>query len=179
MMNRTLLLSFVVAVVLSGSAAAAYGVFADDQVTVSSVCVPVMENDRDYAGLSDNIAVVTVEKTIKVTAYSDYHEALSRIRVDENLKGSLPPSLDVTETVDVAPDGSLVTVADYKAALQPGHRYAIAIYRGYTGTPDVWRSTAADGAALDTVRARWKDAIARQNPPRSDPKCTSDVVVVP
>ncbi|MFJ4906179.1 hypothetical protein ACIQCR_08850 [Streptomyces sp. NPDC093249] len=176
MMNRTLLLSLAGAVVLSGSAAA-YGMLDDDTVTVSASCVPVMDNDRDRAGLAGAIAVVTVEKTIEVTTHPDYHEALSRVRVDENLKGTLPSSVDVTENVGIAPNGTLVSAADYKAALQPGHRYVIAVYGEPEATPDAWLSTAADGAALDTVRAHWKDAIAHQNPPRSNAKCTSDVIV--
>ncbi|MEW1696802.1 hypothetical protein [Streptomyces sp. NPDC091278] len=175
-MNRTLLISLAGAVVLSGSAAA-YGVFSDDTVTVSAVCVPAMENDRDHAGLAGAIAVVTVDRTTKVTARDGYHESLSHVRVTENLKGTLPASLDMTQNVPVAPDGALSSAEDYSTVLRPGHQYLIGIFHTPGKTPDAWLSTAADGAALDTVRAHWKDAIAHQNPPRSNAKCTSDVIV--
>ncbi|MET9952430.1 hypothetical protein ABZ135_12900 [Streptomyces sp. NPDC006339] len=176
MMNRTMLLVLAGAVVLTASATAAYTSLKDDTVTVSAVCVPVQENDRDRAGLAAHLAVVTVDKTLKVTAHDGYHEALSRVRVVENLKGELPTALDVTQTVDRTSTGALVAATDHKQPLLPGHRYVIGIYQHPDPTPDVWLSSSADGAELDKVRAHWKDAIAHQNAPRSDPKC-NDVVV--
>ncbi|MFJ9434775.1 hypothetical protein ACIRQY_34710 [Streptomyces sp. NPDC101490] len=175
-MNRTLLLSLAGAIVLSGSAAA-YVALDDGTVTVSASCVPVMENDRDRAGLTNTFAVVTVDQTVKVTAYADHREALSKIRVVEVLKGNLPAALEVTQIVGQNPDGTLTSVAERKAALRPGHQYVIGIAEAPEPTSDVWLSTPADGPALDTSRAHWKDAIAHQNPPRSDPRCASDVVV--
>ncbi|MEU7028864.1 hypothetical protein AB0A60_19510 [Streptomyces sp. NPDC046275] len=176
MMNRTLFLVLAGAVVLGGSATAAYTVLRDDTVTVSAVCAPVDESDRDRAGLAAHLAVVTVDKTLKVTAHDGYHESLTRIRVGENLKGRLPATLDVTQTVDRTSTGALVAAADYKQPLLPGHRYVIGIYQHPDPTPDVWLSTPADGDRLDAVRAQWRDAIAHQNPPRSHPNC-NDVVV--
>ncbi|MFF5969950.1 hypothetical protein ACFY7C_00325 [Streptomyces sp. NPDC012769] len=176
MMNRTMLLVLAGAVVLTGSAAAAYTTLQDDTVTASAVCVPVEENDRDRAGLAAHLAVVSVEKTLKVTAHDGYHESLSRIRVIEDLKGKLPAALDVTQTVERTSSGALVAAADHKQPLIPGHRYVIGIYQHPDPTPDVWLSTPADGDELDEVRAHWKDAIAHQNAPRSHPNC-NDVVV--
>ncbi|MFD0367620.1 hypothetical protein [Streptomyces sp. NPDC127114] len=175
MMNRTLLLVLAGAAVLCGSATAAYTALQDDTVNVSAVCVPVEENDRDRAGLAAHLAVVTVDQTLNVAARDGYHESLSRIRLIENLKGTLPAALEVTQTVDRSSAGALVAAADYRQPLLPGHRYVIGIYQHPGPTPDVWLSTQADGDRLDTVRTHWKDAIAHQNPPRSHPHC-NDVV---
>ncbi|MFF5976998.1 hypothetical protein ACFY7C_36415 [Streptomyces sp. NPDC012769] len=174
-MNHTMLLVLAGAVVLTGSATAAYTTLQGDTVTVSALCVPVQENDRDRAGLAAHLAVVTVDKTLKITAHDGYHESLSRIRVLEDLKGKLAAALDVTQTVDRTSAGALVAAADHKEPLLPGHRYVIGIYQHPDPTPDVCLSAPADGDELDQVRAHWKDAIAHQNAPRSDPKC-NDVV---
>jgi hypothetical protein len=57
-MKRTVLLSLAGALVLAGSAATAAVVLEDDDVTVSASCVPIMDTDRDKAGLVDHIAVL-------------------------------------------------------------------------------------------------------------------------
>ncbi|MER7521034.1 hypothetical protein [Streptomyces sp. NPDC126499] len=57
------------------------------------------DNDRDRSRLAPHLAVVTVDKTLQVTAHDGHQESLSRARVAENVKGALPAALDVTQTL--------------------------------------------------------------------------------
>ncbi|MER5737291.1 hypothetical protein ABT117_16640 [Streptomyces sp. NPDC002262] len=173
MMKRTVLLSLAGAVVLAASVTTAAVVFQDDDVTVSAVCVPIMDTDRDKAGIADNVAVVTAREQSEAARGSDGEQRVTvQVRVDEVLKGSLPKTLPIDQTA-----GDTARPEVEQQPLVPGHRYVLGVPNAQpeNGAPGPGRwaffATSADGAQLETVRKRWTDAIAHQNPKRIDPAC--------
>lgn len=180
-MKRTMLLSLAGALVLAGSAATAAVVLQDDDVTVSTSCVPVMDTDRDKAGLVDHIAVVTAREQSGPTRTSEGTEQVTvQVTVDEVLKGSLPASIPIDQVVRQGAGGT--SPAYEQQPLVPGHRYVIGVHNWDTdtGATAVGRgaffATSADGAQLQSARKRWTRAIEHQNPTRFEPRC-SDIVV--
>ncbi|MFC9734331.1 hypothetical protein ACFWEO_14605 [Streptomyces roseolus] len=178
-MKRTMLLSLAGAIVLAASATTAAVILQEDDVTVSAVCVPVMDTDRDKAGVVEHVAVVTAGEQSGPTRGSDGEQRVTvQVTVDEVFKGSLPKTMPVSQgaTEQARPDV-------LQQPLVPGHRYVIGVLGGPSdGAVSEARSaffaTSADGAQLQAERARWKDAVAHQNPERVDPGCT-DIVDVP
>ncbi|NML54740.1 hypothetical protein HHL19_18960 [Streptomyces sp. R302] len=61
-MKRTVLRALAGTLVIAASATTAAVVFQDDDVTVSAVCMSIMDTDRDKAGIADHIAIVTAGK---------------------------------------------------------------------------------------------------------------------
>ncbi|MFF9340786.1 MULTISPECIES: hypothetical protein [unclassified Streptomyces] len=178
MMKRTVLLPLAGAVVLAASATTVAVVLQEGDVTVSAVCVPIMDTDRDKAGVVDHVAVVTAGEQSGPTHGSDGEQRVTvRVTVDEVLKGTLPKTMPVTQgaTEQARPDL-------LRQPLVPGHRYVIGVLGGpsddtLSEARSAFFATSADGVQLQAERARWKDAVAHQNPERVDPGCT-DVVHV-
>ncbi|MEU8540865.1 hypothetical protein AB0C52_12910 [Streptomyces sp. NPDC048717] len=177
-MKRIVLLSLAGVVVLAGSAAAAVAVLQDD-VEVSASCVPIMDTDRDRAGLVDHVAVVTAGKQSETRRTAEGEQQVTlNVKVEEVLKGDLPASIPIDQVVEHESGGTRYA----QQPLVPGHRYVIGMYDWTTdtGATTIGRgaffATSADGTQLQAARKRWQDAIAHQNPPRTDPTC-SDVVM--
>ncbi|MFB8040265.1 hypothetical protein ACFC8F_03060 [Streptomyces hydrogenans] len=173
MMKRTVLLSLAGAVVLAASATTAAVVLQEDDVTVSAVCVPIMDTDQDKAGIADNVAVVTAGEQSKAVRDSDGEQRVTvQVRVEEVLKGSLPKTLPLDQTA-----GETARPEVEQQPLVPGRRYVVGIPNTHpeNGAPGPGRwaffATSADGTDLKTARQRWTDAIAHQNPKRIDPAC--------
>ncbi|MFI6644531.1 hypothetical protein [Streptomyces sp. NPDC050504] len=180
MMKRTVLLSLAGALVLAGSATTAAVVLQGGAVTVSAVCVPVLDTDRDKAGVVDHVAVVTATGRSRPVPASDGAEKVTvQVAVDEVLKGSLPPTMPIDQRA-----GDRAHPRFEQQPLVPGHRYVIGVHNwsAENGSTTVGRSaffaTGADGARLQVERKRWKDAVAHQNPERLQPGC-NDMVTVP
>ncbi|MEU8758033.1 hypothetical protein [Streptomyces sp. NPDC048659] len=143
------------------------------------VCARVNETDRDKAGLADHVAVIGVDKALGETAVDDLRQATAQVRVDQTLKGALPASFAVEQTVERTPAGLLAAGAPDRHPLLPGHRYVVGLndWRGAAGTVTartVWFAYPADADRLDAEKARWADAVAHQNPPRADPRCEGE-----
>ncbi|MFB7429644.1 hypothetical protein ACFC0K_40985 [Streptomyces hydrogenans] len=180
MMKRAVLLSLAGALVLAASATTAAVVFQDDDVTVSAVCVPIMDTDQDKAGIADNVAVVTAGEQTGTVRGSDGEQRVTvQVQVDEVLKGSLPKTLPIDQTA-----GDTARPEVEQQPLVPGHRYVLGIPNAHPedgpSGPGRWAffTTSADGTDLETARKRWTDAIAHQNPKRIDPAC-DDVTYTP
>ncbi|MFG2116629.1 hypothetical protein ACGFRB_28995 [Streptomyces sp. NPDC048718] len=179
-MKRIVLLSLAGVVVLAGSAAAAVAVLQDD-VEVSASCVPIMDTDRDRAGLVDHIAVVTTGKRSETRRTAEgEQQATLNVKVEEVLKGHLPASIPIDQIVEHDSGGARY---EQQSLVPGGHRYVIGVYNWTTDTGattlgrGAFFATSADGTTqLQAARTRWQDAIAHQNPPRTDPTC-SDVVM--
>ncbi|MFC8980994.1 hypothetical protein ACFU3J_27910 [Streptomyces sp. NPDC057411] len=174
-MKHAVLLSLAGALVLAGSATTATMVLLHDDVTVSASCAPVMDTDRDKAGLVDHIAVVTAEEQSRPLRSPDGVQRVTvQVKVDEVLKGNPPATIPVDQEVT---QGARPEFA--QQPLVPGHRYVIGVHNWDTGIGrNAFFATSADGDQLQTERARWADAVAHQNPKRAAAGC-KDVVTVP
>ncbi|MGW5001549.1 hypothetical protein ACWEP8_28185 [Streptomyces hydrogenans] len=179
MMKRTMLLPLAGAFVLAVSAATAAVVLQEDDVTVSAVCVPIMDTDRDKAGVVEHVAVVTAGEQSGATRDDDGEQRVTvQVTVDEVLKGSLPKTMPIRQGANEQARPDVL-----QQPLLPGHRYVIGVLgtssdRAVSEATSAFFATSADGPQLQTERARWKDAVAHQNPERIDPGC-NDVVNVP
>ncbi|MEU7018799.1 hypothetical protein [Streptomyces sp. NPDC046385] len=173
-MKHAVLLSLAGALVLAGSATTATMVLLDD-VTVSASCAPVMDTDRDKAGLVDHVAVVTAEEQFRpLRSTNGIQRVTVQVKVDEILKGNLPATMPIDQDVSQG-----ARSAFEQQPLVPGHRYVIGVHNWDTGVGrNAFFATSADGDRLQTERARWGDAVAHQNPKRAAPGC-QDVVTVP
>ncbi|MEW5630322.1 hypothetical protein AB1388_27730 [Streptomyces hydrogenans] len=165
------------ALVLAASATTAAVVLRDGDVTISAVCVPIMDTDRDKAGIADHVAVVTAGERSGPTRGGDGELRVTvRVEVEEVLKGSLPETLPIDQT-----PGDTARPEIEQQPLVPGHRYVLGVPDAHAEdgsvAPGRWAffATGADGARLDAARKRWKDAIAHQNPRRVHPGCDDTV----
>lgn len=174
-MKHVVLLSFAGALVLAGSVTTAAMVLLDGDVTVSVSCAPVMDTDRDKAGLVDHIAVVTAEEQSHPLRSPDGVQRVTvQVKVGEVLKGNLPATIPIDQD---AAQGARPEFA--QQPLVPGHRYIIGVHNWDTSIGrNAFFATSADGDQLQAERARWADAVAHQNPKRAAAGC-QDVVTVP
>ncbi|MEV7282405.1 hypothetical protein [Streptomyces sp. NPDC093111] len=174
-MKHAVLLSLAGALVLAGSATTATMMLLDDDVTVSASCAPVMDTDRDMAGLVDHVAVVTAEEQSRPLRSPDGVQHVTvQVKVDEILKGKPPATMPLDQDVAQAARPEFE-----QQPLVPGHRYVIGVHDWDTGIGrNAFFATSADGDQLKAERTRWTDAVAHQNPKRAAPGC-HDIVTVP
>ncbi|MER8047667.1 hypothetical protein [Streptomyces sp. NPDC094032] len=153
-MPRTALLAIAGILVLAGSATTAALVLQDDDVTVSASCVPIMDTDRDKAGVVDHVAVVTATEQSPAPRTADGRDRVTvQVRVDEVLKGALPKTMPIDQGAQETAN------AEYEhQALVPGHRYVIGVHNwdAEGGSTTVGRgaffATSADGGQLQRRR---------------------------
>ncbi|MEV7282271.1 hypothetical protein [Streptomyces sp. NPDC093111] len=172
-MKRTVILVAAGLAVAAASVSGAIAVLQNGPSTIDAMCVEQDETDRDKAGLVDHVTVVTVDQNPKVKQEDPSSAAYltSRVHVEETLKGTVPTAATVEQAVNVTPTGAYQAAAPHQQPLLPGHRYVIGVqdWPGYDG--QIWFATNADGLQLQSQRARWQDAVAHQNPPRTHEDC--------
>ena len=96
---------------------------------------------------------------------------LSSLRVEENLKGTLPAEVTVGQAVARAADGTLSTPEPLLQVLEPGHRYVVSLVAADSyGDGLVWGAVRADAGPRQAAGAEavWRRAVAH---PREQPPC--------